>query len=113
MTETIEPMAAQIDQQRLAEELVEQARAEGVELVGQGGLLTRLTKSVLETALEAEMTQHLGYDKHDPMGRNGGNSRNGTRTKTVVTEIGPVDIEVPRDREGSFAPASCASVNAA
>jgi transposase-like protein len=98
-------MAAQIDQQRLAEELVEQARAEGVELVGQGGLLTRLTKSVLETALEAEMTQHLGYDKHDPMGRNGGNSRNGTRTKTVVTEIGPVDIEVPRDREGSFEPA--------
>src|SRR3712207_8432546 len=50
-------------------------------LVGQGGLLTRLTKSVLETALEAEMTEHLGYDKHDPMGRNGGNSRNGTRTK--------------------------------
>src|SRR5918912_54469 len=98
-------MAAQIDQQRLAEELVEQARAEGVELVGQGGLLTRLTKSVLETALEAEMTEHLGYDKHDPMGRNGGNSRNGTRTKTVVTEIGPVDIEVPRDRQSSFAPA--------
>jgi transposase-like protein len=64
-----------------------------------------LTKSVLETALEAEMTEHLGYDKHDPMGRNGGNSRNGTRTKTVVTEIGPVDIEVPRDREGSFEPA--------
>ena len=98
-------MAADIDQQQLAQELVEQARAEGVGLVGAGGLLTRLTKSVLETALEAEMTQHLGYDKHDPMGRNGGNSRNGTRTKTVVTEIGPVDIEVPRDREGSFAPA--------
>ena len=105
MTETIEPMVAQIDQQQLAQELVEQARAEGVELVGQGGLLTRLTKSVLETALEAEMTEHLGYAKHDPMGRNGGNSRNGTRTKTVVTEIGPVDIEVPRDRDGSFAPA--------
>jgi putative transposase len=105
VTETIESMATQIDQQQLAQELVEQARAEGVELVGQGGLLTRLTKSVLETALEAEMTEHLGYDKHDPMGRNGGNSRNGTRTKTVVTEIGPVDIEVPRDRDGSFAPA--------
>jgi putative transposase len=104
VTETIEPMTAQIDQQQLAQELVEQARAEGVELVGQGGLLTRLTKSVLETALEAEMAEHLGYDKHDPMGRNGGNSRNGTRTKTVLTEIGPVDIEVPRDREGSFAP---------
>ena len=95
MTEIIQPMAAQIDQQQLAQELVEQARAEGVELVGQGGLLTRLTKSVLETALEAEMTEHVGYDKHDPMGRNGGNSRNGTRTKTVFTEIGPVDIEVP------------------
>jgi putative transposase len=105
VTETIEPMAAQIDQQQLAQELVEQARVQGVELVGAGGLLTRLTKSVLETALEAEMTQHLGYDKHDPMGRNGANSRNGTRTKTVVTEIGPVDIEVPRDREGSFEPA--------
>jgi putative transposase len=105
VTETIEPMAAQIDQQQLAQELVEQARAEGVELVGAGGLLTRLTKSVLETALEAEMTEHLGYDKHDPMGRNGANSRNGTRTKTVVTEIGPVDIEVPRDRQSSFAPA--------
>jgi putative transposase len=105
VTETIEPMVAQIDQQQLVQELVEQARAEGVELVGQGGLLTRLTKSVLETALEAEMTEHLGYDKHDPMGRNGGNSRNGTRTKTVFTEIGPVDIEVPRDRDGSFAPA--------
>ncbi|MFN2534084.1 MAG: transposase, partial [Pseudonocardiaceae bacterium] len=98
-------MATQIDQQQLAEELVERARAEGVELVGAGGLLARLTKSVLETALEAEMSEHLGYDKHDPMGRNGGNSRNGTRTKTVVTEIGPVDIEVPRDRDGSFAPA--------
>jgi transposase-like protein len=47
----------------------------------------------------------VGYDKHDPMGRNGGNSRNGTRTKTVFTEIGPVDIEVPRDRDGSFEPA--------
>jgi putative transposase len=83
---------------------LEQARAEGVGLVGQGGLLTRLTKSVLETALEAEMTEHVGYDKHDSMGRNGGNSRNGTRTKTVFTEIGPVDIEVPRDRDGTFAP---------
>jgi putative transposase len=103
VTEIIEPMATQIDQQQLAQELVEQARAEGVELVGQGGLLTRLTKSVLETALETEMAEHLGYDKHDPMGRNDGNSRNGTRTKTVLTEIGPVEIEVPRDRDGSFA----------
>jgi putative transposase len=104
MTETIEPMAAQIDQQKLAKELVEQARAEGVELVGPGGMLTALTKSVLETALEAEMTEHVGYDKHDPAGRNGLNSRNGTRAKTVLTEIGPVEVEVPRDRDGSFDP---------
>ena len=104
MSETIEPMPAQIDQQQLAQDLVEKARAEGVELVGPGGLLTGLTKSVLETALEAEMSEHVGYDKHDPAGRNRGNSRNGTRPKTVVTEIGPVEIEVPRDREGSFEP---------
>ena len=88
MTETIEPMAAQRDQRQLAQDLVDQARAEGVQLVGQGGLLTGLTKSVLETALEEEISDHLGYDKHDPAGRNGGNggnSRNGTRSKTVLT----------------------------
>jgi transposase-like protein len=60
---------------------------------------------VLETALQAEMRKHLGYDKHDPSGRTGGNSRNGTRTKTVLTEIGPVEIEVPRDTDSSFDPA--------
>jgi putative transposase len=104
MTETIEPVPARIDQQRLAQELVAAARTEGVELVGPGGLLTGLTKTVLETALDAEMSEHLGYDKHDAAGRDGGNSRNGTRTKTVLTEIGPVEIEVPRDRDASFEP---------
>jgi transposase-like protein len=104
MTDTIEPVAMPIDQMQLAQQLVEQARAEGVELIGPDGLLTGLTKSVLETALEAEMSEHLGYDKHDPMGRNRGNSRNGTRPKTVFTEIGPVQIEVPRDRDGTFDP---------
>jgi transposase-like protein len=93
-----------IDQQQLAQELVEQARAEGVELVGAGGLLTGLTKTVLETALEAEISEHLGYDRHDPAGRNGDNSRNGHRSKTVLTELAPVDIDVPRDRHGSFEP---------
>jgi putative transposase len=53
-----------------------------------------LTKNVLETALDAVMTEHLGYDKHDPTGRGSGNSRNSTRAKTVLTEIGPVAIEV-------------------
>ena len=72
MTETIESMPTRTDQLQFAQALVEQARSEGVELIGPGGLLTGLTKTVLETALEAEITDHLGYDKHDPMGRNGG-----------------------------------------
>jgi transposase-like protein len=104
VTETISPVPEQIDTQQLAQELVARARAEGVDLVGPGGLLTGLTKTVLETALEAEMAEHLGYDKHDPAGRNGENSRNGSRAKTVLTEVGPVQIEVPRDRDGSFDP---------
>jgi putative transposase len=79
VTETIEPVPAQIDQQPFAQDLVDRARTDGVDLVGPGGLLTGLTKAVLETALEAEMSDHLGYDKHDPIGRNRGNSRNGTR----------------------------------
>lgn len=88
----------------LLDQLVEQARSKGLQLTGEGGLLQQLTKRVLESALEGEITDHLGYDKHDPAGKNGGNSRNGIRSKTVLTEIGPVDIEVPRDRDGSFEP---------
>jgi putative transposase len=88
----------------LAQDLVERARSEGVELVGPGGLLTGLTKTVLETALEAELDDHLGYPKHAVEGNNTGNSRNGSRSKTVLTDVGPVEIEVPRDREGSFDP---------
>jgi transposase-like protein len=97
-------MSARIDQQQLAQQLVESARSEGVELVGPDGMLTGLTKTVLETALEAEMTEHLGYEAHAPAGHHSGNSRNGTRPKTVQTEIGPVEIEVPRDRDASFEP---------
>jgi transposase-like protein len=93
-----------VDQKQLAEQLLEQAKEQNVELVGPDGLLGWLTKSVLETALDAEMTEHLGYEKHDPAGRNSGNSRNGTRSKTVLTEIGPVEIEVPRDIESTFEP---------
>jgi len=59
---------------------------------------------VLESALEGEITDHLGYDHHDTAGRNGGNSRNGHRSKTVLTEVGPVEIDVPRDRDASFEP---------
>ena len=90
----------------LAEQLVEQARADGVDLVGPGGLLADLTKQVLETGLEVEMEDHLGYRKHAVEGRNHDNSRNGTRAKTVITEVGPVELDVPRDRDGSFEPAT-------
>ena len=69
-----------------------QAREQGIDLVGPDGLLNRLTKNVLETALEAEMDEHLGYEKHDVSGRGSGNSRNGTRSKTVLTDIGPVEV---------------------
>jgi putative transposase len=104
MSETVDPVANEVDPRQLAEQLLAQAKEQGVELVGPNGLLNQLTKNVLETALDAEMTEHLGYDKHDPAGRGSGNSRNGTRAKTVLTEIGPVQIEVPRDTYSSFDP---------
>ncbi len=63
-----------------------------------------VTKAVLERALAGEMTGHLGYETHDPAGRGSGNSRNGTTGKTVLTDIGAVDLAVPRDRNGSFEP---------
>jgi putative transposase len=91
-------------EEELARQLAEQARAEGLALTGPGGLLGRVTKRVLEAALEGEMDAHLGYGKHDPAGRDGGNSRNGHRAKTVLTDVGPVEVEVPRDRDASFAP---------
>ncbi|WP_364675093.1 IS256 family transposase [Nonomuraea fuscirosea] len=91
--------------QELVSELVQQARAEGMDLVGENGLLGRLTKLVPESALEGEITDHLGYDKHErSTGNDGGNARNGTRSKTVITDVGPVEISVPRDRDGSFEP---------
>ena len=89
---------------RIAQELIDKARADGVSLVGPGGLLAQITKTVLQTALDTEMTEHLGYAKGDPAGRGRGNHRNGSSAKTVQTEIGPVRLDVPRDREGSFNP---------
>ena len=84
--------------------LVEQARAAGLQLTGEGGLLQQLTQRVIEAALDGEITDHLGYEKHDPAGKDGGNSRNGACAKTVLTDVGPVEITVPRDRDGSFEP---------
>jgi putative transposase len=100
----IGPMTDEIvDQKELAERLL-QAQEQNIELVGPGGLLNQLTENVLETALDAETVEPLGYEKHGPAGHNSGNSRNGTRAKTVLTEIGPVEIEVPRDTASTFEP---------
>lgn len=98
------PQSSKAVDDQLIEELVGRAQAEGLQLTGEGGLLQQLTKRLLESALEGEVTDHLGYDRRDPAGKNGGNSRNGTRSKTVLTEVGPVEIAVPRDRDGSFEP---------
>jgi transposase-like protein len=92
-------------QEQVAEELVRRAREQGLSLTGPDGLLKQLTKTVLETALNQELTEHLGHDKHGPAGNEAGNVRNGTRAKTVLTEgSGQVGVEVPRDREGTFEP---------
>jgi transposase-like protein len=89
-----------------AEALVARARADGVELTGEGGLLTGLVKQVLQAGLEVEMEEHLGYERGDISGRGSGNSRNGTYPKTVTTEIGQVELAIPRDRAGTFEPAT-------
>jgi putative transposase len=97
------PASAVVDRKVVAE-LVARAGAEGVSLTGEGGLLQQLTKLVLESSLEGELDAHLGYGKHERAGRAGGNARNGRRSKTVLSEVGPVPIDVPRDRDGSFEP---------
>ena len=98
------PQAPVLDKTLIAQ-LVGGAQASGVGIDGENGLLAQLTKLVLESALEGEITDHLGYDKHEKGASAGGNARNGTRTKTVLTKGGPVQIDVPRDRAGTFEPA--------
>jgi putative transposase len=97
------PEQPEPDLDGLAEELVAAARGKGVQLTGPGGLLTGLTKRVLETALATELSEHLGHDLGERSGS--GNVRNGSTPKTVRTDIGEVRIAVPRDRAGTFAPA--------
>jgi transposase-like protein len=84
-------------EEQLLRELTERARSGGLKLTGEGGLLGKLTKMVVEGALEGGLDDHLGHEKNDPAGRNGGNSRNGHRAKTVLADTGPVEISVPRD----------------
>jgi transposase-like protein len=92
-----------VDEQ-LADELLARAQAQGAELLGPDGLLSQVTKAVLERALGEELTGHLGYDKHDPAGRGSGNSRNGSTPKRLLTEVGGIELDVPRDRNGTFRP---------
>src|SRR6202167_720666 len=99
-----EPAELSAADEQLLRELTERARAGGLKLTGEGGLLGKLTKMGVEGALEGELDDHLGYDRHNPAGRNSGNSRNGHRAKTLLTEAGPVEINVPRDRDSSFEP---------
>jgi transposase-like protein len=92
-------------EQAAAEELVRRAREQGLSLTGPDGLLRQLTKTVLETALDQELTGHLGHEKNGQVINEAGNVRNGTRPKTVLTEgTGQVQIDVPRDRDGTFEP---------
>jgi putative transposase len=88
----------------VVERLMAQVRAGDLELLGDGGVIAQLTKKLLERALDEELTDHVGYDRGDPAGRGSGNSRNGTTPKRVLTELGAVDLDVPRDRNGTFEP---------
>lgn len=74
------------------------------DIIGENGLLKQLTKALLERALSAELTDHVGYQKRDPAGHNSGNSSNGTTKKTLKGDFGELDLTTPRDRNGSFAP---------
>ena len=74
------------------------------DLISESGLLKQLTKALIERVLQAEMAEHLGHDKHEPMTHSTGNARNGKRRKTLKGEFGELPIEIPRDREGSFEP---------
>jgi putative transposase len=89
---------------QLLDRMVAKMRGEGVRLSGPGGFLTEMLKAVLERGLATELTEHLGYERHDVAGHGSGNSRNGSTPKTVLTEVGPVALDVPRDRAGTFTP---------
>ena len=99
-----EPEEPQLLDAEQAEALIELAREQGVELLGEGGLLKQMTKAVLERALAEELTDHLGYEVGDPAGNGSGNSRNGYTPKRLITEAGTVDLDVPRDRNGTHEP---------
>jgi putative transposase len=107
MTETVQTDEVAARRPKVDPDLVERLMADAgteADLLGPDGLLSEMTKAVLERALKTELTIDLGYEPGDPAGRGSGNSRNGSYPKTVLTDIGAVDIDVPRDRNGTFEP---------
>lgn len=90
--------------EEMVDELMTRVEESDGELLGSDGLISEMTKKVLERALDTELTDHLGYEKGDPGGRGSGNSRNGTTPKTVHTDVGTIPLDVPRDRNGDFEP---------
>ena len=101
---TAAELADELVDEAWLDQLIASAGAGELRLTGEGGFLPELIKRVLERGLEVERTDHLGYEKGDPAGRGAPNSRNGTTPKTVLTEAGPIGLEVPRDRLGTFTP---------
>ncbi len=92
-----------------ARTLVGRARSEGVALTGDEGLLTSMVREVLQAGLDVEMADHLGYEPYEPSGRGSGNSPNGGYPKTVTTDVGPVELRMPRDRQGASSRSPCRS----
>lgn len=95
-------LASAVIDDELVERLVAEADAGDLEFLGPGGLLSDLTRRVIERAMDVELTDHLGYERGDSAGRGSGNSRNGSSPKTVLTDAGEVRIAAPRDRNSSF-----------
>ena len=107
--EVVESSARALRKELFTDEMVDELLArvgeDGLSLTGQGGFLPEMLKAVLERGMAAELTDHLGYGKHDRAGHGSGNSRNGTTPKTVLTEVGAIGLDQPRDRTSTFASA--------
>src|ERR1700733_3640696 len=97
-------MKKQKEEKPVSDELLDKMLEQGRTAEDVNALLKRLTKAVLERALQGEITEHLGYAKHDPAGENSGNSRNGVSRKTLRGDFGEVELATPRDRNGEFEP---------
>lgn len=102
--ETARDMMAQLQQSGALDEVMAKIDAGHLQITGEGGFLQEMVKAVLERGLNTELTSHLGYDKGDPAGRLLPNARNGTSSKTVASEVGDIELAIPRDRDGSFVP---------